>query len=881
MTTTPQTKYLKDYKPPTHCFEKLHLHFELDDEATKVTAQTQIKRQPTTAATEPLRLYGENLKLLSISLDGRPLNSEDYHLEPGVLLIPNFPEQGQLEVVTEIYPQLNKSLNGLYRSGKTFCTQNEPEGFRQITYSLDRPDVLTIYTTRITANKAKYPIMLSNGNMVGSGELSEGKHWVEWHDPFPKPSYLFALVAGDLGMIQDSFKTKSGRKIDLRLYCDKGNESKCDHAMESLKKAMKWDEERFGLEYDLDIYMIVAVDAFNMGAMENKGLNIFNTSCVLADPATATDYNYARIETVVAHEYFHNWTGNRVTCRDWFQLTLKEGLTVFRDQEFSSDMHSAPVKRIEDVQYIRSAQFPEDSGPTAHPIQPNSYIEINNFYTPTVYYKGAEVIRMIQTIIGREAFRKGMDLYFERFDGQAVTTEDFVKAMEDASGINLTQFRRWYHQAGTPEVEAMLQYDNENNAATLKITQKLPKASNQAEPMHLPLRLGLIGKNSGRELSFCLDPNKKSVKETLLHVTEREQTFHFTNVTEEPLLSLNRNFSAPIRLKSNASTDDLAILMAKDSDPFNRYDASQQLAQQMLLNMVQQLSKGEELKLDQDFVDAFGELVEDANSDSAWRALALMLPSEAVLADIQPVSAIAANHHVREYALTELAIMYKERLRGLYHLLYSIDPYRFTAEEAGRRSLRNSCLTYLMQLNEPEEIERCYKQYKTADNMTDCFHALALLANIDHPYRRQALDDFYNQWQHDTLVMNKWLAAQAASKLPETLEHVKELMQSPVFDITIPNLVRSLLGTFVGNLAHFHAADGSGYTFIADQILKVDPFNPQAAAGLCQGFRRYPKIDPMRQEAMKPHLERILAEPKLSKNVYEVVFKSLEAGKNS
>ncbi|MGZ3634171.1 MAG: aminopeptidase N, partial [Parachlamydiaceae bacterium] len=590
----PKPVLLKNYTPPNYLIKKVHLCFDLEDEKTLVTSKMDFIRNPESTSNFSLVLNGEELKLHSIKLDGRLLSDAEYDVDEKILTIHNPPQAFTLQIENEINPKKNTALEGLYKSGGIFCTQNEPEGFRRITYFLDRSDVMAKYTTKIMADQKRYPILLSNGNEIGRGSLDNGRHWVEWQDPFAKPSYLFALVAGDLGLVSDTFTTMSGRKIDLRIYCDKGNEGKCAHAMQSLIKAMRWDEEVFGLEYDLDIYMIVAVDAFNMGAMENKGLNIFNTSCVLGDPSTATDANYARIETVIAHEYFHNWTGNRVTCRDWFQLTLKEGLTVFRDQEFSSDMQSRAVKRIEDVMTLRGRQFAEDAGPTAHPIKPKSYLEVNNFYTATVYNKGAEVIRMIQTLIGKEVFCRGITKYFELYDGQAVTTEDFIYAMEQVSGRNFTQFRRWYSQAGTPIVEIDSQYDANKKTLSLCVKQRCePTADNsEKEPFHFPLALGLLGKD-GHDLPLQIAG--KRLSQSLIEIAQPEETFVFENVEELPVLSINRNFAAPIKIEMDVSKSDLLFLMAHDSDPFNRWEAGQKLAKGVMLAMVNDLSEGKDL----------------------------------------------------------------------------------------------------------------------------------------------------------------------------------------------------------------------------------------------------------------------------------------------
>lgn len=873
--TTPQPIYLVDYRPPAFLVKEINLCFNLHDTKTQVSSKIDIYRNPDAhEASKELVLNGERIQLLSIKIDGKPLLETDYCVDDKTLTIFSPPDSFILEIENQIDPLNNTALDGLYKSGAIFCTQNEPEGFRKITYFLDRSDVMAKYTTKIIADKTLYPILLSNGNEIGKGDLEGGRHWVEWQDPFLKPCYLFALVAGDLGCITDTFTTAGGRVIDLRIYCDKGNESKCHHAMQSLIKSMKWDEDVFHLEYDLDIYMVVAVDAFNMGAMENKGLNIFNTSCVLADTKTATDDNYARIETVIAHEYFHNWTGNRITCRDWFQLTLKEGLTVFRDQEFSADMHSRPLQRIDNVLSLRARQFPEDSGPTAHPIQPSSYIQINNFYTPTVYNKGAEVIRMIQTLIGDEAFKKGIAKYFELYDGQAVTVEEFVFSMEIASERKLTQFRRWYHQAGTPEVEVTFQYDQAKKTLALSVKQSCPPTADGGEkqPFHFPLSVALLQKD-GKEVPLKIRGRK--LERPILEITQQEETFVFEDVPEPVVPSINRNFSAPIKLHVSYSEQESLFLMAHDTDAFNRWEAGQKLASNLMLNMVKGLSLGKELSLDPEYIKAFGILLDDQTLENSLKAKALTLPSEASLAERQDIIDFDGNYLVRKFMRYKLAEIYQERFKKIYESLESSGPYHFDAESAGRRSLKNCCLSYLACLETPEVIEMSQQQFEKATNMTDQFAALSLLADIDCPQREKALEAFYSQWKHDTLVMNKWLTVQALSQLDDSLKKVKKLMSDPVFNIAIPNLVRSLIGSFTQNHIHFHSVDGIGYAFIADSIIQLDKLNPQVAASLSGAFRMFAKLDPVRKKAMKKELDRILAEPELSSHVYEIISKSL------
>lgn len=862
---------LSDYRPPSHLIKNIHLTFDLEEDKTRVLCKMHIEQNTAQSA---LTLNGENLKLLSIKLDGCPLTSDQYALDDETLTIKATPAAFVLEIETEIYPQKNIALEGLYKSGSIFCTQNEPEGFRKITYFLDRPDVMAKYTTKIIADQALYPILLSNGNLIGQGVLPHGKHWVEWEDPFAKPCYLFALVAGDLGCITDTFTTMQGRKVALKIYCDKGNESKCQHAMQSLIKSMKWDEEVYGLAYDLDIYMIVAVDAFNMGAMENKGLNIFNTSCVLADVSTATDDNYGRIEGVIAHEYFHNWTGNRVTCRDWFQLTLKEGLTVFRDQEFSADMHSRAVQRIENVLALRASQFPEDAGPTAHAIKPSSYLQINNFYTSTVYNKGAEVIRMIETLIGKQTFRQGISKYFELYDGQAVTTEDFVHAMEVVSGRDFTQFKRWYSQAGTPQITVQQHYDAQQHTYTLTIKQTCaPTADNSSkEPFHFPLAMGLIGKD-GQDLPLKVAGTL--LTRPIIEISKAEESFVFEDIQEQPVLSINRHFTAPVQLEVDYRLQDYLFLMAHDSDAFNRWEAGQKIATKLMLGMLQDLSEGKEISLHAGYIEAFGAILHDTHLDKALKARALSLPSEDFLAQyVEPID-IDGIHLVREFVKQTLAEEYQKDFNAIYTHLNQTEAYAFNADAVGRRSLKNTCLSYLSCLETKEAISLCEKQFKTAKNMTDQLSALALLTHIDCQSRQDSLKAFYQQWKDNTLVMNKWLAVQALSKLDGTLENVKHLMKDPVYNASIPNLVRALIGSFSQNAVHFHRNDGAGYAFMADRIIEIDQFNPQMAATLARAFRKYDKLDSLRKKVMKKELERIIAQKGLSTNVYEIISQML------
>ena len=868
----PQAILLKDYLPCPYKISDVHLSFELDDTRTRVSATSRVIRNG--EHDQALFLNGELLELESVSIDGRRLSKDEYECTQEGLKILEVSASFTLEIVNIINPEANKALDGLYKSGSMFCTQNEPEGFRRITYFLDRPDILAKYTTKIIADKSKYPVLLSNGNPVASGDLANGLHFCEWEDPFPKPSYLYALVAGDLGLVQDSFVTRSGRTIDLRVYCDKGNEDKCHHAMESLKKSMKWDEERFGLEYDLDIYMIVAVDSFNMGAMENKGLNIFNSAYVLAKPETATDDNFLGIESVVGHEYFHNWTGNRVTCRDWFQLTLKEGLTVFRDQEFSGDLNSRAVQRISDVAGLRQSQFPEDGGPTSHPIKPDSYIEINNFYTATIYEKGAEVIRMIHTFLGEEGFQKGMRLYFERHDGDAVTTEDFVAAMADANHFDFNQFTRWYQQAGTPQLKVEEQFDAGKGELTLTLTQSCPATPGQEskQPFHFPLGIALFDE-SGKEQNLKLKSSSKPqglLARGLIEMRDNKETFVFSDLKSRPILSLNRNFTAPIKIESAMSLKDLALLLAHDSDEFNRYEAAQNLAHKMIDELVVNPS----FAVPSVYLEAIGTLIRDKSIDSAFKALALELPAEEVLFQrYRPLNPVMVAN-ARDALEKQIADKYSADFLALYNELKSNDrTYKLDPKSIGNRTLRNLCLSYLAITHKHAGLVD--EHYKTATNMTDEITALRLLTDLGGDSAKEALSSFYKKWRKETLVMQKWLGVQANSCCAGALERVKHLEESDVYDVNVPNLVRSLLLNFTRNFRHFHANNGEGYRFIGERILKLDGINPQVASRLMSSFKDFKKLTPELQNHMRPVLEKIVAVEGLSKNTFEVVSKTL------
>ncbi|MDQ2695497.1 MAG: aminopeptidase N [Pseudomonadota bacterium] len=877
----PNAVFLKDYAPPDYRIGQVDLHFDLDPRRTLVRARLAVARNPASGrSSPPLVLDGRELELVELRLDGVALPPERYQLDAGQLTLPDVPARFQLEITTAIRPQDNTSLEGLYLSGGNFCTQCEAEGFRKITWFLDRPDVMAAYTTTLAADKARYPVLLSNGDRVAGGDLPGGRHFATWRDPFKKPSYLFALVAGDLARVEDSFTTRCGRPVALHLYVEPHNADQCGHALRSLKKAMAWDEETYGLEYDLDTYMIVAVDDFNMGAMENKGLNVFNAKYVLARPDTATDDDYQHIESVIGHEYFHNWTGNRVTCRDWFQLSLKEGLTVFREQEFAAAMGSRGVKRIKDVSLLRSAQFPQDAGPLAHPVRPQSYIEINNFYTTTVYNKGAEVIRMLQTLLGRDGFRRGMDLYIQRHDGQAVTTDDFVAAMADANGADLAQFRRWYDQAGTPRLEADGDYDPAAAAYTLTVRQSCPPTPGQPhkEPFHLPLAMGLLD-SKGRDLPLRLEGEAAAGGTgRVLELRQPEHRFRFVGVPEAPVASLLRGFSAPVRLEMDHSDADLTLLFAHDSDDFNRWEAGQRLAVRVILGLVEARRQGRPWAPPEALAAAFARVLEDPGLDGAMAAQLLTLPNETWLAEQMAVVDVDGIHAAREFVRQSLAQSLRQRWLAVYEALRESGEYRIDGPTIGRRSLKNRCLDYLMQLDDPELRGRCLAQFRQAHNMTDVLAALGLLAHSDDPQRDAALAAFHDRWRHEPLVLDKWLTLQATAPRADTLERVRALLADPAFNIRNPNRVRALIGAFChSNPVRFHALDGMGCTFLADHVLTLNALNPQVAARLLGAFTQWRKYDPRRQGLMRGALERILAAGELSPDVYEIAAKSLGA----
>ncbi|MCD5982020.1 aminopeptidase N [Pseudomonas sp. CDFA 610] len=884
-TEQPTMIYLKDYQAPEYLIDETNLTFELFDDHSLVHAQLVMRRNPARGAgLPPLVLDGQHLELLSVNMDDVQLTEADYHLTEDHLTLHPKAERFTVDSTVRIHPETNTALEGLYKSSGMFCTQCEAEGFRKITYYLDRPDVMSKFTTTVSAEKHSFPILLSNGNPVASGEEEGGRHWATWEDPFMKPAYLFALVAGDLWCVEDTFTTMSERVVTLRIYVEPENIDKCQHAMNSLKKSMRWDEETYGREYDLDIFMIVAVNDFNMGAMENKGLNIFNSSAVLARAETATDAAHQRVEAIVAHEYFHNWSGNRVTCRDWFQLSLKEGFTVYRDAGFSADMNSATVKRIQDVAYLRTHQFAEDAGPMAHAVRPDSFIEISNFYTLTVYEKGSEVVGMLHTLLGAEGFRKGSDLYFERHDGQAVTCDDFIKAMEDANGIDLTQFKRWYSQAGTPRLAVSESYDSAAGTYSLTFRQSCPttpgQPGDQKQPFVIPVELGLLD-SQGHDMALRLSGEASATGSTrVLSVTEAEQTFTFVDVTEKPLPSLLRGFSAPVKLSFPYDRDQLMFLMQHDSDGFNRWDAGQQLSVQVLQEMIAQHQKGQALVMDQRLVTALGTVLADEQLDQAMVAEMLSLPGEAYLTEISEVANVEAIHAAREFARQQLADSLFEGLWARYQAnreISKVTPYVAEAEHFARRALQNIALSYLMLSGKPQVLAATIDQFDTSDNMTERLTALAVLVNSPFTEERdKALAVFAENFKDNALVMDQWFSVQAGSNQPGGLQRVKDLMQHPAFNIKNPNKVRALIGAFAGqSLINFHAADGSGYRFLADLVIELNGFNPQIASRQLAPLTRWRKYDSARQALMKAELERILASGKLSPDVYEVVSKSL------
>ena len=879
-TETPNRIHRQDYAPPPFLVEHVELELHFNAGEVLVNCQLQLRRNPVAQPGSPLQLDGQGLETISVAIDGSPLGKDAYSCTDSALSIASPPDELTLSTQVRIDADNNSSLSGLYRSKDGYFTQCEAQGFRRITWFPDRPDIMSRYRVTLHADKASLPVLLANGNQAGSGDEGPDRHWVRWEDPFAKPCYLFAVVAARLEVLRDEFTTGSGRQVQLAVFVEPGKLDQCAHAMDALKRAMRWDEEVFGLECDLDHYMIVAVGDFNMGAMENKGLNVFNTKYVLARADTATDLDYQNIDRVVAHEYFHNWTGNRVTCRDWFQLSLKEGLTVFRDQEFGADMHSRAVTRIREVRALRAMQFPEDAGPMAHPVRPDSYIEINNFYTSTVYDKGAEVVRMIQTLIGKEAFRRGMDLYFARHDGQAVTCDDFVAAMADASGADLTQFKRWYDQAGTPHLWASGSYDRAARSYALTLSQSLPAAAAAAsQPFHVPVAVGLNGPH-GEDMPLLIAGEGSAAGSgrttRILSLTESEQQFVFEDLAAPPVVSLLRDFSAPVILDFSWSDEELTHLLAHDSDPFNRWEAGQRLASRLILAAADELSLGRPSYWPQTFVEATARLLEHADDDPAFTAEALTLPGEATLAEEMAMVDPGALHDARNGLRRFVAEQLGSALLQCYESRAASGPYQANAAAAGQRALRNCCLGYLGELGSSDSRSLAMRQFESADNMTDQFAALATLAQDDCEERERALASFYQRWQGEALVVDKWLSVQAASRLPGTLRVVKRLLDHPAFDLRNPNKVYALLNTFGNNHVRFHAADGSGYHFLAEQIAQLDRLNPQVAARLARRFDRWRKFDEARQQQARFALQALRASAGLSPDVREIVGRALD-----
>ena len=867
----PKAKFRKDYRQPDFTIHQIYLDVQLDPEQTIVTSTLSVVRKNAQATT--LRLDGHSFEFLSIKFNGEPFKEYQKDDESLTLNLAHFPaDQFELEIQTKLNPSTNTSLQGLYQSGEGICTQCEAEGFRQITYMLDRPDVLAKYRTQITACKSKYPYLLSNGNRIAQGELDDGRHWVEWEDPFFKPSYLFALVAGDFDLLQDKFITMSGREVALEIYVDRGNLDRATWAMESLKRSMKWDEERFGLEYDLDIYMIVAVDFFNMGAMENKGLNIFNSKFVLANPQTATDDDYLNVEAVIAHEYFHNWTGNRITCRDWFQLSLKEGLTVFRDQEFTSDLWSRSAKRIEDVRLLRAVQFAEDASPMAHPIRPEKVIEMNNFYTVTVYEKGAEVIRMIHTLLGEERFQKGMKLYVAENDGTAATCEDFVSAMERASGVDLDLFRRWYSQSGTPELTISDEYDEKRHTYRLHVSQSTPPTADQLEKvnLHIPLKVALYGQD-GKKINL---QHELLTVSDVLDVIHEHQTFEFHNVQQRPVPALLCDFSAPVRLDYDYSTEQLLTLLKFAENDFVRWDVAQMLFNNELRENLSRYQQGEAMAFSQGLLEALTFVIDNANKDPELAALALTLPKETEFAElfkvIDPTGIAAVRHFMQQAIADEL----KDRFLVVYNQ-NKLTEYRVVAEDLAKRALRNVCLSYLAFTEVGNTL--VHKHYHQANNMTDTLAALSASTKAQLACRDQLLADFEQKWQHDGLVMDKWFALQATRPDENVLEIVQNLLTHPSFNFKNPNRVRSLVGAFASqNPSAFHAIDGSGYRFLVDMLIKMNESNPQVAARLIEPLIKLSRYDTQRQTLMRRGLERLKGLDNLARDLFEKIEKALQ-----
>ncbi|TOG43273.1 aminopeptidase N [Vibrio parahaemolyticus] len=867
MSQAPQAKYRKDYQAPSHTITDIDLTFDLYDNDTIVTALSKVvqKGESTT-----LELDGEGLELRSVKVNGE--DWAHHEVKEASLVLSDLPAEFELEIITKIDPEANTALEGLYKSGGAFCTQCEAEGFRRITYYLDRPDVLAKYTTKVIADKATYPYLLSNGNRIAQGEAENGRHWVQWQDPHPKPAYLFALVAGDFDVLRDKYTTMSGRNVDLEIFVDKGNLDRAGHAMTSLISSMKWDEERFGLEYDLDIYMIVAVDFFNMGAMENKGLNIFNSKFVLANDQTATDRDYLGIEAVIGHEYFHNWTGNRVTCRDWFQLSLKEGLTVFRDQEFSSDLGSRAVNRIDNVRIIRGPQFAEDASPMSHPIRPDKVIEMNNFYTLTVYEKGSEVIRMYHTLLGEEGFQKGMKLYFERHDGTAATCEDFVSAMEDATGVDLKQFRLWYSQSGTPTLRVNSEYNAEAKTYALTVEQFTEATQDQAEKqaLHIPFDIELYD-SKGQVIPLII--NGESVH-NVLDIKQDKQTFVFENVAEQPVPSLLREFSAPVKLEYDYSDAELIFLMKHATNDFARWDASQMLLAKYIRQNVNNVQTGSEVQLSEDLIDAFRGVLLDENLEPAFIAQVFSLPSINEITGWYKQIDVDAVDTVLNGITVSLSAALEDELSATYHTLKQAE-YTIDHAAIGKRALRNQCLQFLAHTDKGNTLVKA--QYEAANNMTDTIAAMSAANSAQLECREELMADYSDKWKHDGLVMDKWFALQGTNPAEDALEKVKATMNHEAFSLKNPNRTRSLIGSFLAaNPVRFHDKSGAGYQFAGDILRQLNDSNPQVASRMIDPLLKFRKYDEARQAMIRAELEKLKAMDNLAKDLFEKVTKALD-----
>lgn len=873
----PTEIHLKDYLPPAYLVDTVSLTFDLDDHATRVRAELAMRANPAREAGQPLVLYGIDLTLEKIAIDGQPLAPDEYQVEGETLTIAKVPTDFVLTTEVIIDPANNTALEGLYRSSTKFCTQCEPEGFRRITWYPDHPDVMATFTTTVVGDRGTLPVLLSNGNPIEAGDLPNDRHYVTWHDPFPKPSYLFALVAGDLEKREDHFITCSGRKVTLQIWVEGDDIHKTEFAMGALKRAMRWDEETYGREYDLDLFMIVAVSDFNMGAMENKGLNIFNSAAVLANPATSPDAAFQRIEGIIAHEYFHNWSGDRVTCRDWFQLALKEGLTVFRDQSFSADINSAPVKRIQDVEFLRTYQFAEDAGPTAHPVRPESFIEISNFYTLTIYEKGAELVRMLKHLLGPETYRKGTDLYFERFDGQAVRVEDFIEALAEAGNVDLSQFMRWYSQAGTPVINVKASHDPATQRYELTLDQHTPTTPGQDAaqklPLHIPIRLGSLSAE-GQPLPLRINGSDRGT-DTVIELTEASQTVVFEDIAEAPVPSLLRGFSAPVKLVYDYTPHELELLVSHDEDGFNRWDAGQRLMLGALDTLVDTFKAGGKPELDERLLAVVKDLITTPADDKAVLAEMLTLPSEAYIAGQQEKIDIDAIHAARSYLKEALGeALYADFLQ-LYQSNQSTQPYAPEFSQIAQRSLKNVALGYLCATGRDEALELAEQQFKADANMTDVRAALTLLVHSTDKSRGDAaIKQFGEQWAHDSLVMDAWFGIQVTSPQPDVVDKVRFLMDHPAFSLKNPNKVRALVGAFASNRVNFHRKDGAGYTLLTDVVIDLNRLNPEIAARMVSPLTRYQRLDSERQQLMRAQLERLSKEP-LSRNLYEVVAKAL------